>query len=182
VPEAAQLLRSSRLLDDEPLRTVQDWSHVCESICGPGYFLVGDAAAFVDPILSSGVHLAVTFGLNCGRCINTMLTYSERHVPWVYDWYRSAYNVSYEDFRRMADAWYLGTGESEEWFKVAHDRVKDGLNEELTRTEAFTRIASGTLTSGSFRDRACHVENGQNATTCVLFSGFEPVFVQSGSA
>jgi flavin-dependent dehydrogenase len=157
-PEAAQLLKESTLIKGEPLRTLQDWSHICERICGPGYFLVGDAAAFVDPILSSGVHLAVTFGLNCGRSVNTLLTYPEEMVPWVYSWYSAAYGISYEDFRQMADAWYLGSGRSEDWFEVAQQRVQETLNEELSRSEAFARLASGTLTSGSFRDRVCYVD------------------------
>ena len=157
-PEAAQLLRQSTLMGEEPLRTAQDWSHICERLCGPGYFLAGDAAAFVDPILASGVHLAVTFGLNCGRSVNTLLTYPEARVPWAYSWYHAAYAMSYEDFRQMADAWYLGSGRSEDWFEVARQRVQETLNEELSRTEAFARLASGTLTSGSFRDRVCHVD------------------------
>lgn len=159
-PEAARLLRGSGLIESEPLRIVQDWSHICERLCGPGYFLAGDAAAFVDPILSSGVHLAVTFGINCGRSVNTLMTYSEDEVPWAYSWYNAAYVTSYEDFRRMADAWYLGSGRSEDWFEVARQRVQETLHEELSRTEAFARIAAGTLTSGSFRDRICHVESG----------------------
>lgn len=32
-----------------------DFSYRCEPYSGPGYFLVGDAAAFIDPIFSTGV-------------------------------------------------------------------------------------------------------------------------------
>jgi len=37
-----------------------DFSYRCRPYAGPGYFLVGDAAAFVDPIFSTGVCLAMT--------------------------------------------------------------------------------------------------------------------------
>jgi flavin-dependent dehydrogenase len=40
-------------------RTARDWSYTCRSFHGPGWVLVGDAAAFVDPLLSTGVSLAV---------------------------------------------------------------------------------------------------------------------------
>jgi flavin-dependent dehydrogenase len=40
-------------------RTERDWSYTCRSFHGPGWVLVGDAAAFVDPLLSTGVALAV---------------------------------------------------------------------------------------------------------------------------
>lgn len=40
-------------------RTARDWSYTCSAFHGPGFLLVGDAAAFVDPLLSTGVALAV---------------------------------------------------------------------------------------------------------------------------
>ena len=36
-----------------------DFSYTCKPYAGPGYFLVGDAAAFMDPIFSTGVTLAM---------------------------------------------------------------------------------------------------------------------------
>lgn len=40
------------------VRAEQDYSYVADRFCGPGYLLVGDAACFLDPLLSTGVHLA----------------------------------------------------------------------------------------------------------------------------
>jgi flavin-dependent dehydrogenase len=40
-------------------RTARDWSYACTRFFGPGWVLVGDAAAFVDPLLSTGVTLAL---------------------------------------------------------------------------------------------------------------------------
>jgi 2-polyprenyl-6-methoxyphenol hydroxylase-like FAD-dependent oxidoreductase len=36
-----------------------DFSYTCHPFAGPGYFLVGDAATFVDPIFSTGVCLGM---------------------------------------------------------------------------------------------------------------------------
>ena len=36
-----------------------DFSYTCRPFAGPGYFLVGDSAAFMDPIFSTGVTLAM---------------------------------------------------------------------------------------------------------------------------
>ncbi len=41
------------------LRVIRDYSYRTTSVAGPGYFQVGDAAAFVDPIFSVGVVLAM---------------------------------------------------------------------------------------------------------------------------
>lgn len=40
-------------------RSIRDWSYTCERFSGPGWVLVGDAAAFIDPLLSTGVTLAL---------------------------------------------------------------------------------------------------------------------------
>lgn len=40
-------------------RTIRDWSYCSTTFHGPGWALVGDAAAFVDPLLSTGVTLAM---------------------------------------------------------------------------------------------------------------------------
>lgn len=40
-------------------RSIKDWSYTCSRFAGPGWALVGDAAAFIDPLLSTGVTLAM---------------------------------------------------------------------------------------------------------------------------
>ncbi|MFD0319356.1 FAD-dependent oxidoreductase [Streptomyces flavalbus] len=59
----AQTVEVSRLTRDavqvSGVRTVKDWSYQATRFHGPGWALVGDAAAFVDPLLSSGVTLAL---------------------------------------------------------------------------------------------------------------------------
>jgi flavin-dependent dehydrogenase len=42
-----------------PIRTVADYSYQVEPAYGPGWMTLGDAAAFVDPVFSSGVFLAM---------------------------------------------------------------------------------------------------------------------------
>lgn len=40
-------------------RTIRDWSYTCRRFTGKGWAMVGDAAAFIDPLLSTGVTLAM---------------------------------------------------------------------------------------------------------------------------
>lgn len=40
-------------------RVISDFSYKCSPLAGPGYFLVGDAGSFLDPIFSTGVTLAM---------------------------------------------------------------------------------------------------------------------------
>jgi flavin-dependent dehydrogenase len=55
-----------------------DFSYRCTPYAGPGYFLVGDAATFVDPIFSTGVCLAMMGGAEAGRGIVAMVRGGER--------------------------------------------------------------------------------------------------------
>jgi flavin-dependent dehydrogenase len=50
-----------------------DFSYRCEPFSGPGYFLVGDAAAFLDPIFSTGVCLGMMSAVEAARGVVAML-------------------------------------------------------------------------------------------------------------
>jgi len=48
-------------------RILSDFSYTCEEFAGPGYFLVGDAGCFLDPIFSTGVTLAMVGATEAAR-------------------------------------------------------------------------------------------------------------------
>ena len=52
-----KMLSNARLTDGP--QVVKDWSYTSTETVGDGWILVGDAACFVDPLFSSGVHLAM---------------------------------------------------------------------------------------------------------------------------
>jgi halogenation protein CepH len=56
-----------------PLRVRKDYSYHNTKFWRPGLALVGDAACFVDPVFSSGVHLATYGALLAARSINSVL-------------------------------------------------------------------------------------------------------------
>ncbi|GHJ36765.1 NAD(P)/FAD-dependent oxidoreductase [Streptomyces sp. TS71-3] len=55
------------------LRTARDWSHVSDTFHGPGWVAVGDAAAFIDPLFSSGVWLGTSGAWLAARAIGAAL-------------------------------------------------------------------------------------------------------------
>jgi flavin-dependent dehydrogenase len=52
---------------DATNQVLADFSYTCRPYAGPGYFLVGDAAAFLDPIFSTGVTLAMMSAVEAAR-------------------------------------------------------------------------------------------------------------------
>ncbi len=61
---------SKRLLE---IQAISNYSHTCESMVGPRWIQIGDAAAFLDPIFSSGVHVSMTSGKFASELIHQAL-------------------------------------------------------------------------------------------------------------
>jgi halogenation protein CepH len=81
------------------LRVRKDYSYHQTKFWRPGMALIGDAACFVDPVFSSGVHLATYGALLAARSINSVLagiaTEDEAFKEFE-DRYRREYGVFYE--------------------------------------------------------------------------------------
>ncbi len=56
-----------------PVEAVADFQYRVDPIAGDGWVVIGDAAAFIDPVFSSGVHLAVTGARRASRAAATAL-------------------------------------------------------------------------------------------------------------
>jgi flavin-dependent dehydrogenase len=55
-----------------------DFSYRCRPVAGPGYFLVGDAASFLDPIFSAGVTLAMMGAQEAARHVVEIFRHGKR--------------------------------------------------------------------------------------------------------
>jgi len=75
-PEIAALLDGVDQVSEgqyAEVRVRKDYSYWKDRFWSPGMVLVGDAACFVDPVFSSGVHLATYSALLAARSINSCL-------------------------------------------------------------------------------------------------------------
>jgi hypothetical protein len=91
-PVISDLLASAELTT--PLRTEKGYSYTCERFAGTGYFLVGDAACFLDPLLSTGVHLAIYSAMLAAASLASMVRgeFAEEEAQNLYEQsYRQAY-------------------------------------------------------------------------------------------
>jgi len=66
-PDIMSLIKDAKF--EGELHQWTDYSYVADSFSGPNYRLAGDAAAFIDPLFSSGVHLAMLGGLSSAATI-----------------------------------------------------------------------------------------------------------------
>ncbi|HEY3235705.1 MAG TPA: tryptophan 7-halogenase, partial [Polyangiaceae bacterium] len=83
-----------------PVRTVSDYSFVCRRLCGDRWLLVGDAAAFIDPVFSTGVYLGMQGAFHAAEAISSALarrSFGRRSFAAYERWLSRAVGV-YRDF------------------------------------------------------------------------------------
>jgi flavin-dependent dehydrogenase len=71
VPAAQARMRDAKLVDN--LNVTGNFSYVSSRMHGPRWMLVGDAFAFVDPVFSSGVYLAMNSAEHAAQALDEML-------------------------------------------------------------------------------------------------------------
>lgn len=70
-PPAKDRMASALRIGD--LMTTGNYSYCCDRMYGRKYVLLGDAFAFVDPVFSSGVYIAMSSAEGAGEAIDTWL-------------------------------------------------------------------------------------------------------------
>jgi len=70
-PAVADRMRSARGPDRN--RTTADFTYRCDPVADRGYFLVGDAGFFIDPVWSTGVTLGLSSAIEASRAASLLL-------------------------------------------------------------------------------------------------------------
>jgi len=89
--EAKRLLAGAERIAEH--RVFKDWSYAATRFGGPGYLMVGDAAAFVDPLFSTGVMLAMKSASAAARAATQILDDPASEAEK-----REQYEAAYRDF------------------------------------------------------------------------------------
>jgi halogenation protein CepH len=122
------------------LRVRKDYSYCNTRFWAPGAMLIGDAACFIDPVFSSGVHLCTYSALVAARSINTCL----RGVPSIdeklcFEEFERRYRREFGRFYQFLVAFYDMHNDEDSYFWSA----RKVLNTEETANDAFIRLVAG---------------------------------------
>ncbi len=134
---------------------IQDWTYQNARFAGPGWYLVGDAAAFVDPVLSSGLNLAHNCALLVANAINTEWNHPDVPAEEVRAAYQSLYREIYRSFLAMATWWYerRNTDDLSDWWKMARQQSRDlSAVANLSDREVFLTFTAGYVTDFRFNN------------------------------
>lgn len=129
-----------------------DYSYVCDSFTGPGYLLAGDAACFLDPLLSTGVHLATFSGMLGAAAISSVLR-GEVAEEDAFAFYGTAYRHAYERLLVLVSVFYQSyQGRDSHFFQAQTLTRRDRVGLDLQ--QSFLNIASGMEDVADARDGA----------------------------
>ena len=137
-PRTAAMLRAAKR-EAGPF-VVRDWSYRSDRLVGDGYILVGDAACFVDPLFSSGVHLAMSSGVLAAAYVTSAArdpTLREAAA----EAYTELYTTQYEHFHELAKLFYASNRSHESYFWEARRLLEDDAA--LSPRHAFIRAVAG---------------------------------------
>jgi flavin-dependent dehydrogenase len=130
----------------------QDYSYVSDQLAGPGYVITGDAACFLDPLLSTGVHLATYSAMLAAASIGSVLRGEIGEVEAL-DFYSTCYRHTYERFLVLVSVFYESYRGRDYHFYNAQ-KLTARERGELHLHEAFLRIVSGVEDLAETQDAA----------------------------
>jgi halogenation protein CepH len=149
-PMIADFLADAQRVTSGPygeVRVRKDYSYIQEKFWRPGLVLAGDAACFIDPVFSSGVHLASYGGLLAARSLNTALRgESGPDEKTLFEEFELRYRQEYARFHDFLVAFYDMHSDEEGYFWKAK-KVTGNVASEL---QSFVDLVGG----GSSEERA----------------------------
>jgi flavin-dependent dehydrogenase len=128
---------------ERPVRIEQDFSYVADRFCGPGHYEVGDAACFLDPLLSTGVHLALYSAMLASASILATVR-GEVTEDEAAGFYETLYRNAYARLLVLVSGVYEQYEGKDSYFWLAQRMVRE---KERLRTDgsnaAFVEIVAG---------------------------------------
>jgi len=133
------------------IRTRKDYSYTSSRFWRPGMALVGDAACFIDPVFSTGVHLSSYAGLLAARSINTVLAGgSSLTEEQVFAEFEGRYRREYAVFAEFLTAFYDMQRTEDSYFWTAR-KVTAAQDTDM---EAFATLVGGVFSGEAALTRA----------------------------
>ena len=139
-PLLADLVKPGKLVSK--LKTEQDYSYIASSLMGPGYFLVGDAACFIDPLLSTGIHLASHSAMLCAASIASILR-GEVTEQQAMAFFEKSYRLTYLRLMVVVSGLYQQYDGKETYFWQAQQLTDNDYDDSGAMMDAFLYVVSG---------------------------------------
>ena len=143
---ANYLTNARRVTEGEygKIRVRKDYSYRHTTFWRPGLVLIGDAACFVDPVFSSGVHLATYSALLAARSINSVMA-GVIDEPTAFEEFEARYRREFSVFYEFLVSFYEMHVDENSYFWAARKVTESSY----TELQAFVSLVGG-VASGEF--------------------------------
>lgn len=157
LPDYVNTIRTSPLAEllqhcsPGPIARERDWSYRIEPVAGNGWFACGDAAGFIDPILSTGVFLAMHSGWHIGHLLRTLHA-GQGDEAQSQARYQEQFKELFDDLLSIVRFFYQQGQSRDDYFW----RSKEILRESgvpLKPQKAFLILTSGLVKNLAFEER-----------------------------
>jgi len=132
------------------VRHERDWSYRMRDVAGPGWLAVGDAAGFIDPVLSTGVMLAMHSGWHAATTAAQIIGNDEESTAQ--QRYREHHRGMFEDLLRMVRFYYQQNLAQDDYFWESK-RILLEQETDLRPQKAFVILTSGLVQNLALADR-----------------------------
>ncbi len=122
------------------VRNERDWSYRLREVAGPGWLAVGDAAGFIDPVLSTGVMLAMHSGWHAARTVAEIHRGADEHLATAA--FRAHHRGMFDDLLRMVRFYYQQNLDRDDYFWESK-RILMDTSTALRPQKAFVVLTSG---------------------------------------
>ena len=139
-PLIAELVKPGKLVTE--IKTEQDYSYISDSVTGPGYFLIGDAACFIDPLLSTGVHLATHSAMLGAASIASILR-GEVTEQQATAFFEQCYRQTYLRLMAVVSGMYQQYDGKETYFWQAQQLTHHDYDDSEAMMQAWLYVVSG---------------------------------------
>ena len=138
-PPIATRLTQATLVS--PVRIIRDYSYDSTRFYGRGFLLAGDAACFIDPIFSTGVHLACLAAYLGGRTAIRIVRGEVDEAAGLAA-YDATYRSAFDRYLRFLYFFYDHNVEADSYFWQAR-RILEHVPDDMEARTAFVRLISG---------------------------------------
>jgi FAD-dependent halogenase len=126
------------------LRVRKDYSYHNTKFWRPGMVLIGDAACFIDPVFSTGVHLATYSGLLAARSINSVFAHRVDEQA-AFEEFEKRYRREYGVFYEYLICFYDMNVSEDSYFWSAKKVTKSSSSELESFVDLVGGVASGEM-------------------------------------
>ncbi|HEX5069209.1 MAG TPA: NAD(P)/FAD-dependent oxidoreductase [Vicinamibacterales bacterium] len=142
---AVEILGTATQCDE--VRVLREWSYESKELSHGRAFLCGDSGCFIDPLFSSGVHLATYSATLAAAAIDHLNRHPEDEAD-VRAWYDHSYRNAYLRYHKFVAGFYACNDEPNSKFWSAR-RIDGAKDQRFDGKEWFTALSGQTVDSGA---------------------------------